>query len=210
MDVALRTSRSSVRRDELLNGLVGIFLSEGFTGFSVEDLAVRLQCSKSTLYTIAPSKEQLFAAVVRAFFRRATERVETRLAAELDPAKRIGAYLDAIAAELAPASPAFYRDLDSFAPARDIYAQNTSIAARRVQDLVRDTQRPENPVNAVFIGAVAAKTIESIQQGQLRVLTGLDDAAAYSALADLIVAGVTGPPKHGQVTSPADQGERDL
>jgi hypothetical protein len=34
--------------------------------------------------------------------------------------------------------------------------------------------------------------MESIQQGQMRALTGLDDAAAYRALADLITASVTG------------------
>jgi len=195
MRTAFRIQRPSARREELLNGLVEIFLAEGFTGFSVEDLAVRLQCSKTTLYAVAPSKEQLITAVVRAFFRRSTERIEARLAAEADPVGRIGVYLDSIAAELAPASPAFYNDLDSFAPARDIYAQNTALAARRVRELVRDAERPARPVDAVFIGAVAAKVIESIQQGQLRALTSLDDAAAYRSLADLIVAGVIGTPR---------------
>jgi AcrR family transcriptional regulator len=192
MGTALRGTRNSARREELLNGLIRIFLAEGFAGFSVEDLAVRLQCSKSTLYAVAPSKEQLIAAVVRAFFRRSTERVEARLAAENDPPSRIGVYLDAIAAELAPASAAFYADMDSFAPAREIYSQNIAIAARQVQDLVRDAEQPGRPVDAVFIGAVAAQVMESIQQGQMQTLTSLDDAAAYQALADLIVAGLTG------------------
>lgn len=198
MSTALRTSRRPARRDELLSGLVDIFLSEGFAGFSLADLAVRLQCSKSTLYAVAPSKEQLITAVVRAFFRRAAERVEARLAAEAKPAARIGVYLDSIAAELTPASTSFYADLDGFAPAREIYAQNTAFAARRVQALVRDAQRPGRPpgaavIDPAFIGAVAARVMESIQQGQLRTLTSLDDAAAYRALADLIVAGIGGP-----------------
>lgn len=45
---------------------------------------------------------------------------------------RIGTYLEAISAELAPASSAFFADLDMFTPAREIYAHNTAIAARRV------------------------------------------------------------------------------
>jgi len=191
----MRSSRSSARRQELLDGLVEIFLAEGFTGLSLEDLAVRLQCSKSTLYGLAPSKEQLVAAVVRAFFRRSTERIEARLAAEADPVSRIGVYLDSIGAELAPASAAFYRDLGSFAPAGEIYAQNTEVAARRVQALVRDAQRPGRPVDAAFIGAVAATVIASVQQGRLRDLTRLDDATAYRRLADLIVAGIDGTPR---------------
>jgi AcrR family transcriptional regulator len=194
MAAGLRINRHSARREELLNGLIAIFLAEGFTRFSVEDLAARLQCSKSTLYAVAPSKEQLIAAVVRAFFRRATERVEARLAAEDNPIGRIGVYLDAIATELVPASAAFYADLDAFAPAREIYSQNTAIAAGRVQDLVRDAERPGRPVDAVFIGAVAAQVMESIQQGQMQALTSLDDAAAYRALKVLIVAGVAGAP----------------
>jgi AcrR family transcriptional regulator len=194
MSIALRGTRRSARRDELLNGLIEIFLAEGFAGFSVEDLAVRLQCSKSTLYGVAPSKEQLITAVVRAFFRRSTEHIEARLAVENDRVRRIGVYLDAIAAELAPASAAFYADMYSFAPARTIYVQNIAIAARRVQALVVNAELPGRPVNAAFIGAVAAQVMESIQQGQMQALTALDDATAYRALADLIVAGVTGVP----------------
>jgi predicted alpha-1,6-mannanase (GH76 family) len=190
MSPAAHPKRPSARRSELLAGLVEIFLAEGFGGFSLEDLAVRLQCSKSTLYGVAPSKEQLITAVVRAFFRRATERVEARLAAETDPVRRISVYLEAIAGELAPASAAFYADLDSFDPAHEIYSRNTVLAARRVRDLVADAEQPGRPVDAVFIGAVAAKAMESIQQGELRSLTSLDDAMAYRALADLIVAGV--------------------
>jgi hypothetical protein len=59
------------------------------------------------LYAVAPSKEQLITAVVRAFFRRSTKRIEQRLGAEPAAARRIGAYLEVIAAELAPASPAY-------------------------------------------------------------------------------------------------------
>jgi AcrR family transcriptional regulator len=190
MSPGVHRRRPSARRTELLNGLVEIFLAEGFARFSLEDFATRLQCSKSTLYVVAPSKEQLITAVVRAFFRRATERVEARLAAETDPVRRISVYLEAIAGELAPAAAAFYTDLDSFEPAREIYSRNTVLAARRVRDLVGDAEQPGRPVDAAFIGAVAAKAMESIQQGELRTLTSLDDATAYRALADLIVAGV--------------------
>jgi AcrR family transcriptional regulator len=189
MPTALR-SRRTARRDEVLSGLIDLFLAEGFSGFSVEDLAARLQCSKSTLYAVAPSKEQLITAVVRAFFRRSTDRVEASLAEENVPAARLGTYLDAIAGELGPASPAFYADLDAYTPAREIYERNTAIAARRVHELVRETQRPGRTIDAAFLGAITAQVMASIQQGQIRALTGMDDAAAYRALADLLAASV--------------------
>lgn len=104
-----------------------------------------------------------------------------------------GAYLEAISAELAPASPAFFADLDAFAPAREIHLRNTVIAVTRVQELVRAAEAPGRAVNATFIGAVAGTVMESIQRGEMEAMTSVDSVAAYRMLADLIVAGVTGP-----------------
>ena len=175
-----------------MEGLVALFLAEGFLNFSLDDLAAKLQCSKSTLYLVAPSKEQLITVVVRAFFRGATERVDRRTAAVADPVARIGAYLEAISEELAPATSDFISHLDAFAPAREIYAQNTAIAARRVQDLVAAAAGPEQTLNASFVGAVTGIVMEGIQRGELETMTSLNDAKAYRLLADLIVAGVSG------------------
>src|SRR3954464_12917551 len=99
------------RGAQLLDELEQLFLAEGFARFTLEDLAVRLRCSKSTLYTLAESKEQLALRVVRHFFRQATEAVEAQTAAQTDPALRVTTYLGAIAQALAPAGPTFYRDL---------------------------------------------------------------------------------------------------
>jgi AcrR family transcriptional regulator len=194
MAASARTPRRSTRRDEILDGLMGLFLAEGFLGFSVEDLAERLQCSKSTLYAVAPSKEQLITAVVRAFFRRSAERIDARVARETDPVARIGTYLDAISAELAPGSSVFFADLEMFTPAGEIYRHNTAIAARKVQDLVRAADLPGCTVDAAFIGAVAGATMESIQRGEMAAMTGHNSATAYRLLADLIVASVTVSP----------------
>lgn len=182
------------RRDAVLDGLVDLFLAEGFSSFSVEDLAARLRCSKSTLYDIAPSKEQLITAVVRTFFRTATERVEAETVTRTDPVEQIGAYLGAISRELAPASAVFYADLQSFAPAREIYSQNTAIAAGRVRRLVQAAAPATSAQSAAFVGAVCAQTMASIQRGELEAMTGVDDATAYRLLADLVVRGVTAAP----------------
>src|SRR3954471_23933613 len=103
-------ARLTRRQAQLLDQLEALFLAEGFARFTLEDLAVRLRCSKSTLYTLAGSKEQLALRVVRHFFRQATGAVETQTAAETDPALRVTAYLSAVARALAPAGPAFHRD----------------------------------------------------------------------------------------------------
>ena len=60
------------RQAQLLDQLEELFLAEGFARFTLDDLAVRLHCSKSTLYALADSKEQLALRVIRHFFRKAT------------------------------------------------------------------------------------------------------------------------------------------
>ncbi len=186
--------RRSARQQQVLDQLVELFLAEGFAQVSGEDLALRLNCSKSTLYALAPSKEQLLTTVVRAFFRRATERVEVKVAAEPDPNRRIRVYLEGIAAELAPASRAFYDDLHHLPPTAEIYARNTAVAAARVRQMVRDAEQPDRPVNSAFLGAVTALVMEGIDQGRMGTLAGMDDSAAFRALADLIEVGLTGAP----------------
>lgn len=188
-----RATRAARRRDDLVDRLMEVFLDRGFAGLSVAELAAVLRCSKSTLYAVAASREQIIVAVVRAFFRRATERVEAVLDAGGDPRERVGAYLRAISAELAPASPAFFADLDAFAPAREIYQRNTHLAARRVRGLVRAAFPDGDPADAAFVGAVAGQVMAAIHRGEIEARTGLDDSAAYAALASLIVARMTGP-----------------
>ena len=180
-----RVTRAARRREALIGRLMDVFLERGFAELSVADLAALLRCSKSTLYSVAASREQIVAAVVRAFFRRATERVEGALDGGADPRERVGRYLRAISEELAPASPAFFADLDAFAPAREIYERNTGFAVRRVQALVREASAD---ADAAFVGAVAGQVMESIHRGEIKARTGMDDSAAYAALSSLIVA----------------------
>ncbi|MBE1537126.1 TetR/AcrR family transcriptional regulator [Actinomadura algeriensis] len=184
-------TRAERRRADLVDRLTDLFLARGFAALGIADLAAELRCSKSTLYTVAASREQIIVTVVRAFFRRATGRVEAALDAvpERDgPRERVGAYLRAISAELAPASPAFFADLDAFPPAREIYEENTGFAVERVRGLVREAS-PD--ADAAFVGAVAGQVMEAIHRGDIKARTGLDDSAAYAALAALIVARMT-------------------
>lgn len=189
---AARTARQA----ELFDQLVALFLAEGFTHLTLEQLAVRLHCSKSTLYALAQSKEQLARAVVVHFFRRAAEAVEESVSAVDGAAERVAAYLGAVAQALAPAAPAFYRDLDRFPPAREVYERNTALAARRVGELIADGVRVGafRDVHAAFVADTVAATMTRIGHGEVAAGTGMDDAHAYRELADLVLHGVRATP----------------
>jgi len=181
------------RQAELLDHLEELFLAEGFARFTLDDLAVRLRCSKSTLYALAGSKEQLAHRVVKHFFRKATDAVEAQTGQEADPGLRVVAYLSAVARALAPASPAFRRDLDAFPPGRETYERNTAMAADRVRALLADgvAQGHFREVHPALVADTVTTLMLRIGRGETARATGLDDATAYRELAALLLHGIS-------------------
>ena len=181
------------RQHELLDELVGLMASEGFANFTLDELAARLHCSKTTLYGIARSKEQLVVKVVVAFFQSAAERVEERLLHSTGPVDRVSDYLDAVAAELGAASRAFMLDIAAFQPAREVYERNTALAAARVRRLVDDgfAAGDMRGVDAHFVGAALSVVMSAISRGEIADTTGLSDADAYRRLTEIVLYGIT-------------------
>ncbi len=188
-----RSTFATRRRTELFDELVELFLAEGFAHLTLDAIAARLRCSKSTLYTLAGSKEQLVTAATVHFFKRATASVEAEVTATIGSLERIAAYLSAVGAALAVASDRFMTDLDAFTPAREVYERNTRIAARRVQELIDEgvATGEFRGVHAAFAADLAATMMVRIQQGGVRTATGLDDAAAYRELAAILTHGIS-------------------
>ncbi len=188
-------SATTTRREELLDGLLALFLAEGFRQFTLADLAARLRCSKTTLYALGQTKEQVTVNVVRHFFRTSTDAVEARTASAASATARLEAYLRAIGRELRPASAAFMEDLGAHAAAREVYERNTELAAGRVRDILTEGVRAGEfrEVDTAFVADVTASTMQRIQTGAVRGATGLHDADAYDALAALVLEGIRAP-----------------
>lgn len=182
----------TARHEELADRLVALFLAEGLRGFTLGQLAERLRCSKTTLYALGESKEQLVGNAVVRFFRAAATEVERRTAAEDDPAAKLETYFAAVADALRPASDAFIADLTAHPTARQAYARNTRFAAARVRELLDEgvAAGTFREVHAAFVADTAATTMERIQTGRVREATGLHDAEAYEELARLVLRGV--------------------
>ena len=181
------------RRRDLLDRLVRVFLAHGFAAFSMEDLALRCHCSPATLLAVAPERTELERAVLAHFFAGTEQAIEARVAAVPDPRLRPGEYLAGVAAALAPASNAFFRDLERCAAGRQVYEASTRRAATRVRELLRDAVRAGRlrDVQASFVGDTVSAVTARISSGAVLLSTGLDDARAFSELATLVAAGVS-------------------
>ncbi|MFE0021958.1 TetR/AcrR family transcriptional regulator [Amycolatopsis sp. NPDC059021] len=189
-----RTRRmSAARREELLRQLAGLVLAEGFARLTVDDLASRLQCSKSTLYAVAASKEQLVVLAVRHFFTESAARVSEKVAPITDPSQRIAAYLAGLGAEMRRMSPECYADMVTTQATAEIYARNSLAAAQHVRESIQDgvASGEFRAVNADFVGAAVSLLIDSIQHGELLDRTGLAMGDAYTELGNLVLAALT-------------------
>jgi len=193
MEQPTRTGFATRRRTQLFDALVDLILVEGFAHLTLDEIANRLRCSKSTLYTLAGSKEQLVRAATVHFFRRATEDVESHIEPITGARARITAYLSAVGTALSAASDQFMADLDAFPPAREVYERNTQFAAARVQELITEGVAGGDfrDVHAAFAADLAATMMVRIQQRGVRDSTGLDDAHAYAELAAILTGGIS-------------------
>lgn len=180
---------SESRREQLLRQLENLILAEGFARLTVDDLASRLQCSKSTLYAIASSKEQLVVAAVRHFFREASARVGEKVASITDPSQRIAAYLAGLGEEMRHMSPECYADMVSLQVTAEIYARHSMATAQRVRESIQDgvASGSFRAVNAEFVGGAVSLLIDGIQHGELLDRTGLSTADAYRELGALVL-----------------------
>jgi AcrR family transcriptional regulator len=185
--------RPTARQQALLSELEALFLAEGFAGFTLDDLAARLRCSKSTLYALAPSKEQLAVKVVAHFFRGAARRIETRIEGIDDARKLIGEYLAGVSEHLNRASPAFMTDIARFEPARDTYQLNSRAAARRIRAFIDKgvADGVFREVHAHLVAEMTGLIVEGIQTGVLGRRTDVSDAEAFTALGELLLGGLT-------------------
>lgn len=195
------------RRADLLDRLCDLFLAEGFAHFTLNDLAARLHCSKSTLYTLADSKEQLSVRVVGHYFKRATSYVEREGAAVADVRARMRAYLEAVAAALRPASREFIEDMAANRAARATYEANARAAADRLRGYIAEGvgQGAFRKVHAAFVADMIGRTVGGIQRGEIGQSTGLSDAEAFAELSQFLLGGLCAEPSCEQSEGPTEE-----
>ncbi|OXM61238.1 MULTISPECIES: TetR/AcrR family transcriptional regulator [Amycolatopsis] len=184
------------RQRALLAELEELFLVDGFVHFTLDDLAAKTHCSKSTLYALAPSKEQLAVRVVQHYFKSAAGELDERIAGVEDAREIIGVYLSGIADHLNRASAAFMRDINDFAPARAAYELNSRAAAAKIRSFIAKgvADGVFRDVHATLIAEMATVLVEAIQTGVVGSRTGVTDAEAFTALSELLLGGLASRP----------------
>lgn len=198
------------RREDLVQRIEDIFLAEGFMSVTMAELTERLRCSKATLYSVAPTKEQLVILATKRFFGSSAEAIELEVAAQQDPRIRITTYLGGVAEAMRRNSREFYADMIAFEPTAEIYRRNTATAAERVRELIDEgiDSGVFGAADGMFASQLVALAIEGVQSGVLLDRTGLSAADAFAELGHLLLNGLLHQSSSAATVSTPDRARR--
>ena len=153
----------SPRQEEVLDIVEAVFLRDGIKGVRIGELAAEASCSRSTLYELAPSKEDLLLLVLDRMMRRIMRRGAQAIEQAADPVDRVRAMMTSGALDLAALGPRFLEAIRRHPPARLLFdrriADGRDTLERLIEEGVRTGQfRPVNvPVVAEAIIAVVLR-----------------------------------------------------
>lgn len=184
--------RLGARHREVLDQLEALFLQEGFSGFSVRELAAHVGCSRRTLYELAPSKDELVLLV----FDRFLQRVGRAALDSIDPAQ---SYADQIRAyflggiELQRITQVFGDDLADEPAARRLFDRHYGYVMAITEQLVqRGIHAGEfRQVTPAVVAGLLAGAGQFFNQPNVQADTRLDLEHAVDELLELTVRAIT-------------------
>ncbi|MET0888074.1 MAG: hypothetical protein ABWX92_16680 [Mycetocola sp.] len=184
------------RRLAVIEQMQPWFLAEGFSGLTVDDLCARLHCSKTTLYSVAATREQIVQVVVRHFFAESAAAIENEVSHHTEPSDRIVTYLAGVGSAMSRNSAEFYADMVSYQPTAAIYRLNSDAAARRVRELIEEGVAADAFTEgyANFASHAVAILIDGVQSGRLLEATGLTAGEAFTELGEILINGLAKRP----------------
>ena len=115
-----------------------MFLREGIKGVRIGELAAEASCSRSTLYELAPSKEELLQLVLDRILRRIMRRGAEAIARAGDPANGVHAMLTSGALDFAALGPQFLEAVRQDPPARRLFERRIAESSDILEGLIAD------------------------------------------------------------------------
>lgn len=185
----------SERERALLDELERIFFAEGFAHLSIADLAARLRVSRTTLYRLAPGKQNLVELVVDRMFNRMGKRARAALSEQADPAAKVAAYLGTGTASVRAGSLAFNRDLEANARTRAVYDRYQATGMEVLASLIADGVRAGGfrQVPAAMVVQIADAAHARLRDPGVLADLGMTHAEAIDGLIGVLLHGIAGP-----------------
>jgi AcrR family transcriptional regulator len=186
-----RNARTS-RQEQILDELERVVLAEGFRHLTLQGLTIELRCSRTILYALAPTKEELVLVVIDRYLRKVGAALVQATNRASSAADRFAAVFDAIAGIAEDASNQFLSDVDEYAPARELHFRHSSMAVAHLRELIGAGIEDGSfqPVHAAFAAEVVRVVMTRISDGSLPANAGMTASDALSELKELLFRGL--------------------
>jgi AcrR family transcriptional regulator len=144
------------RRQELLDGVIGIITARGFSEVTISEMARELHCSASSLYKIASNKDGLVVLAITRWGELVLEDMEVHALRGQTATDKARLYWQAGVESIRPLSHEFRKDVDRFESARLAYSSISQRFIDRFVDLLEDAVEAGEirPMNTCFLAQV--------------------------------------------------------
>jgi len=201
-----RERQLTERQRDVLDQLGTVF-EDGFADLTMAELAARLNCSLRTLYSLAPSRDELVLIVVDRNLWRIGRTARDAIVPGMAPLDTVRAYLRAATVAVSHITPAFARDLATVPAGRRLRAGHNEYLFNITRTLL-DLAVERGDIGDVDTAAVA-RVLAGLGSAFARpdVISTLRDSPkdAADAVVDVILRGLRASPS---CSPPPPRGER--
>ena len=182
----------SPRQEEVLDVIEVVFLRKGIRAVRIGELAAEASCSRSTLYELAPSKEDLLLLVLDRMMRRIMQRGTLAIEGATDTVERVRALMTSGALDLGALGPRFMEAVRQHQPARLLFDRRIAEGRAALESLIADAVAAGRfrPVNAALVAeAMIAVLLHFTDPGVARPGT-LSASGGLAELIDVLLDGL--------------------
>jgi AcrR family transcriptional regulator len=169
-----------------------VFLRDGIHAVRMGQLAAEAGCSRSTLYDMAPRKEDLLLLVLDRMMRRISRRGAAAIEQACDPVERVRAMLTSGALDFSALGPRFLEAVRQHPPAGLLFdrwiADGRDALERLIDDAVQAGKFRE--VNAVVIAEAMFAVVLRFTDPEFARSTRVSSTAGLTELVDILLDGL--------------------
>ncbi len=175
----------SPRQEEVLDVVEAVFLRDGIKAVRIGELAAEASCSRSTLYQLAASKEDLLLLVLDRMLRRIMQRGTQAIEEATDPVDRVRAMMTSGALDLGAFGPRFLEAIRRHPPARLLFDRRIADGCATLEQLIEQ---------AISAGQLRPVNVPVVAEAMITVVLRFTDpefvrsrgATFTSGLAELV------------------------
>ncbi|EHN12927.1 Transcriptional regulator TetR family [Patulibacter medicamentivorans] len=182
----------SPRQQEVLDVVERVFLREGIRAVRMAKLADEAQCSRSTLYELAASKEDLLLLVLDRMMRRTVQRAGDAIREAPGPVDQVRAMLTSGALGFSALGPNFLDAIRGYPPARLLFDRWIAVGRDALERMIDEAVRAREfrPVNAAVVAEGMFAVVMRFTDPEFARSTRVSASDGLAQLVDVLLDGL--------------------